>query len=100
LSCDALVEVHDEMELDRAIGGGARVIGVNNRNLRTFNVDLGTSERLGQMIPAEVVKVSESGIRGANDASRLRAAGYDALLVGESLLRRRDRAAAVRELRI
>ncbi|HXI12927.1 MAG TPA: indole-3-glycerol phosphate synthase TrpC [Thermoanaerobaculia bacterium] len=100
LHCDALVEVHDEMELERAIVGGARIIGVNNRNLRTFEVDLGTSERLGRMIPAEVIKVSESGIRSAEDATRLRAAGYDALLVGESLLRRTDRSAAVRELRV
>jgi indole-3-glycerol phosphate synthase len=96
--CDALVEVHDESELERAIEGGARLIGVNNRNLRDFSVDLGTSERLGASIPDGVVKVSESGITCAEDVLRLRGAGFNAFLVGESLLRQHDRAAAVRAL--
>lgn len=96
--CDALVEVHDEQELERAIDGGARIIGVNNRNLRDFSVDLATSERLGALIPADAVKVSESGIRTAADVDRLHAAGFNAFLVGESLLRQHDRAAAVRDL--
>lgn len=96
--CDALVEVHDEAELQRAIGGGARLIGVNNRDLRDFRVDLATSERLGAMIPAGVLKVSESGIRTRDDVDRLTAAGFDAFLVGESLLRQSDRSAAVRQL--
>ncbi len=96
--CDALVEVHDELELERAIDGGARLIGVNNRNLRDFSVDLGTSERLGASIPDGVLKVAESGIRDAEDVRRLRATGFNAFLVGESLLRQRDRAAAVRAL--
>jgi indole-3-glycerol phosphate synthase len=95
---DALVEVHDEEELERAVEGGARLIGVNNRDLRTFAVDLATSERLVQRIPASAIKVSESGIRTRADVQRLRAAGFDAFLVGESLLRQEDRAAAVREL--
>jgi len=97
-SCDALVEVHDEAELDRAIGGGARIIGINNRNLRDFSVDLGASERLAPRIPNGVLRVAESGIKTRGDIDRLRAAGFDAFLVGESLLRQKDRAAAVRKL--
>ncbi len=96
--CDALVEVHDEAELRRAVDGGARLIGVNNRDLRTFHIDLATSERLAASIPAGVVKVAESGIKNRQDVDRLRAAGFDALLVGESLLRQNDRAAAVAAL--
>ncbi len=100
LGCDALVEVHDERELERAIEGGARVIGVNNRNLRDFHVDLATAERLGTRIPADALKVAESGIKTRQDVGRLRAAGFHAFLVGESLLRQNDRAAAVRALMV
>jgi indole-3-glycerol phosphate synthase len=96
--CDALVEVHDEQELERAIEGGARIIGINNRNLRDFSVDLRTSETLVQRIPNGAVKVAESGIKNSQDVDRLRNAGFNAFLVGESLLRQNDRAAAVREL--
>ncbi|HEX6642362.1 MAG TPA: indole-3-glycerol phosphate synthase TrpC [Thermoanaerobaculia bacterium] len=96
--CDALVEVHDEQELERAIEGGARIIGVNNRDLRNFDVDLGISERLGALMPADKIRVAESGIRTRADVDRLRAAGFHAFLVGESLLRQADRAAAVRTL--
>jgi len=96
--CDALVEVHDENELQRAIDGGARLIGINNRNLRDFKVDLATSETLARQMPAGVVKVAESGIKTRADVDRLRAAGFNAFLVGESLLRQSDRAAAVGEL--
>jgi indole-3-glycerol phosphate synthase len=96
--CDALVEVHDERELERAIEGGARIIGVNNRNLRDFRVDLGTAESLAARMPAGVIRVAESGIKTKSDVERLRAAGYSAFLVGESLLRQNDRAAAVRAL--
>ena len=96
--CDALVEVHDEAELARAVGGGARIIGINNRNLRDFSVDLGASERLSLQIPDGVLRVAESGIKTRADVDRLRAAGFDAFLVGESLLRQQDRAAAVRQL--
>lgn len=96
--CDALVEVHDEDELTRAIDGGARLIGVNNRDLRDFHVDLGTSERLSALMPKEAIRVAESGIRAGEDIDRLRAAGFHAFLVGESLLRQTDRAAAVRAL--
>lgn len=97
--CDALVEVHDEEEVQRAIDGGARIIGVNNRDLRTFKVDLATSENLAKKIPAGAIKVAESGIASHADVQRLRSAGFDAFLVGESLLRQNDRAAAVRNLR-
>lgn len=96
--CDALVEVHDEAELDRAIDGGARVIGVNNRNLRDFRVDLGTAEELSKRMPEGTMRVAESGIKTRQDVERLRGAGYSAFLVGESLLRQNDRAAAVRAL--
>ena len=96
--CDALVEVHDEEELQRAMDGGARLIGVNNRDLRSFTVDLATSERLAERMPDGVIRVAESGIREPADVIRLRRAGFHAFLVGESLLRQNDRAAAVRRL--
>jgi len=96
--CDALVEVHDEDELARAVSAGARIIGVNNRDLKSFHVDLATSERLGAKMPADAIRVAESGIRVRADVDRLRAAGFHAFLVGESLLRQEDRAAAVKAL--
>lgn len=96
--CDALVEVHDEEELGRAVDAGARLIGVNNRDLRDFRVDLGISERLGALMPADAIRVAESGIKTHADVVRLRAAGFHAFLVGESLLRQADRAAAVQAL--
>jgi indole-3-glycerol phosphate synthase len=97
--CDALVEVHDEAELERALKAEARIIGVNNRDLKSFRVDLATSERLARSMPEGVLRVAESGIRGREDVQRLRAAGFDAFLVGESLLRQSDRVAAVGALR-
>lgn len=97
--CDALVEVHDEGELQRAIDAKARIIGVNNRDLRSFQVDLATSERLSASMPADAIRVAESGIRSREDVIRLRAAGFHAFLVGESLLRQNDRAGAVAALR-
>ena len=96
--CDALVEVHDEDELQRANEAGARIIGVNNRNLRDFRVDLCTAESLSARIAKTAIKVAESGIRTRHDVVRLGSAGYKAFLVGESLLRQNDRAAAVRAL--
>lgn len=83
----ALVEVHDAGELDRALEAGARVIGVNNRDLRTFETSLEVTFALASRVPAECVLVSESGIRGGEDVSRLGGAGVDAVLVGEWLLR-------------
>ncbi|MCM2317232.1 MAG: indole-3-glycerol phosphate synthase TrpC [Thermoanaerobaculia bacterium] len=99
LGRDALVEVHDDRELDVAIDGGARLVGVNNRNLRDFSVDLGTSERLGARIPESALRVTESGIHTRADVEQLLRSGFRAFLVGESLLRQADRAAGVRRLR-
>jgi indole-3-glycerol phosphate synthase len=95
----ALVEVHNEAELDRALEAGAEILGVNNRDLRTFEVSLETSERLAARMPAGVVKVAESGIHSAEDVRRLREAGFDAFLVGEHLMKSGDPAAALRALR-
>ena len=93
-----LVEVHDEEELQPAVASGARMIGVNNRNLHTFQVDLATSLGLAGKIPSGVVKVSESGIHSVADVHRLRAAGYQAFLVGEHLMKAADPAQALRAL--
>ena len=94
----ALVEVHDEAELQLALDSGAQLIGVNNRNLRTFECNLETSLRLAELFPPEVIRVSESGIRTAEDVHRLRAAGYHAFLIGEHLMRSHDPLNAVRTL--
>jgi indole-3-glycerol phosphate synthase len=94
----ALVEVHDEEELDRALGAGSRVVGINARNLRTLEVDRSVFERLAPGIPGGIVKVAESGVRGPNDLMRYAAAGADAVLVGEGLVTTRsprDAAAAL-----
>jgi len=95
----ALVEVHDAEELKRAVASGAEIIGVNSRDLRTFEVRLETSLELAERIPPGVIRVAESGIRTADDVRRLRAAGYHACLVGEHLMTAEDPAAAVRALR-
>jgi indole-3-glycerol phosphate synthase len=94
----ALVEVHDRRELDLAIASGAGLIGVNNRNLRTFEVRLETSLELSQHMPAGALLVSESGIHTPADIARLRAAGYSAFLVGEHLMKAADPADALRAL--
>jgi indole-3-glycerol phosphate synthase len=94
----ALVEVHDERDLAAALVAGARLIGVNHRDLRTFEVDLGLTERLHGRIPRDLTLVSESGIRGAADARRMRKAGAHAVLVGELLMRAPDPAACIRDL--
>jgi indole-3-glycerol phosphate synthase len=95
----ALVEVHDEGELDRALESEADLIGVNNRDLRTFDVRLETSERLAARMPANALKVSESGIHSREDVERLQSAGFQAFLVGEHLMRSGDPAAALKALR-
>ena len=95
---DALVEVHDEAELRRALSAGADLVGVNQRDLVTFEVDRARAARMAPLIPDGVVSVAESGIEGPDDAARLAAAGYGAVLVGESLVRSADAAAAVRAL--
>jgi indole-3-glycerol phosphate synthase len=94
----ALVEVHNRAELDAAIGSGADLIGVNNRDLTTFQVTLETSIELAQAMPPGALLVSESGIHGPEDIARLRSAGYSAFLVGEHLMRSGDPAAALQRL--
>jgi indole-3-glycerol phosphate synthase len=94
----ALIEVHDERDLAKALDAGAGIIGVNNRDLATFEVTLETSLNLAPRIPAGILKVSESGITSAGDIERLRAAGYQAFLVGEHLMKSTDPAAAIRTL--
>jgi indole-3-glycerol phosphate synthase len=98
LGLAALVEVHDEGELERALAVGSRIVGVNQRDLRTFEVDHERACALAGRIPAGVLAVAESGIRDAGDARRLAGAGYDAILVGETLVRAGDRAGALRGL--
>jgi indole-3-glycerol phosphate synthase len=95
----ALVEVHDGDELDVALASGAEIVGVNNRNLNTFEVTLETSLRLVEKIPSNVIKVSESGIHSNSDVRKLVAAGFDAFLVGEHLMKSANPADALRELR-
>ena len=99
LGLSALVETHDEGEVDMALEAGARIIGVNNRNLRDFSVDTENSRRLREQIPAEVLFVSESGVKTAADAAALREIGADAVLVGEAMMRAKDKRAMLAELR-
>lgn len=95
---DALVEVHDEPELETALAAGARLVGVNQRDLVTFAVDHDRAVRMGSLMPAGLVKVAESGVRGRADAQSLRDAGYDAVLVGEHLVTAPDPGAALTDL--
>lgn len=94
----ALVEVHDERELDRALAVGAKIVGINNRDLHTFKVDLATAERLAATVPPGVLTVGESGIATAHDVDRLAHAGVSAILVGEALVKAPDRAGLIRAL--
>jgi len=98
LGLDVLVETHDDAELERALDAGARVVGVNARDLGTFDEDLGVGERLAKVIPPEVVAVAESAIRSTDDAARMADAGFDAVLVGEMLVRAEEPSATVRAL--
>jgi indole-3-glycerol phosphate synthase len=95
---DVLVEIHDERELEHALAADATLIGVNQRDLVTFQVDHERAIRMAGVIPDHAVKVAESGVRGADDARSLRAAGYDAVLVGETLVTSGDPAAAIADL--
>jgi indole-3-glycerol phosphate synthase len=96
---DALFEIHDEPELSRALRHGARLVGVNNRDLASFRTDLAVSERLIPLLPHEIVAVSESGIVTGTDAARVRAAGAHAVLVGEALMKAPDATALIAEIR-
>ena len=98
LGMDALVEVHNEAELDRALESGATLIGVNNRNLRTFEVSLDVSINLARKMPKDVLAVSESGIHSAEDVQRLAGAGYRGFLVGEHLMRAQSPGNALKQL--
>jgi indole-3-glycerol phosphate synthase len=100
IGLDVLVEIHDEVELDVALAAGATMIGVNQRDLMTFHVDHQRAVRVAGLIPDDVVKVAESGVRDASDARSLRDAGYHAVLVGESLVTAADPAAALGALRV
>jgi indole-3-glycerol phosphate synthase len=98
LELDALTEVHDEDEVERALTAGARIIGVNQRDLHTFAVDSSRATRLAKLIPDDALKIAESGIKSHADIERLLGAGYDAALIGEFLVRSQDRGNALKEL--
>ena len=98
LGIAALVETHDEAEIRTAVSAGAKIIGVNNRNLKDFSVDFDNAARLRDRIPADCVYVAESGVRTAEDVQRLRQIGADAALIGETLMRAEDPAMKLREL--
>ena len=99
LGLSALVEAHDENEVQTALNTGARIIGVNNRNLKDFSVDTDNSRRLRELIPRDVLFVSESGVSCAKDVEKLCAIGVDAILIGETLMRAPDKKAKLDELR-
>lgn len=99
LGMSALVEAYSEDEVPRALAAGARVVGVNNRDLRSFSVDFGNSIRLRELVGPERIYVSESGVSCREDVARLEAAGVDAVLIGETLMRAEDKAAMLAELR-
>ncbi|HIX71916.1 MAG TPA: indole-3-glycerol phosphate synthase TrpC [Candidatus Anaerobutyricum stercoripullorum] len=99
LGLSALVEAHDEGEVRTALRAGARVVGVNNRNLKDFSVDTENSRRLRELVPEDVIFVSESGVRDAEDIRRLSAMGADAVLIGETLMRAKDKNATLAAFR-
>jgi indole-3-glycerol phosphate synthase len=98
LGMEPLVEVHSAEELRRVLASGARIVGVNNRDLHTLEVRVETSLELAGMIPDDRIAVSESGLRSAEDLRKLRSAGFDAFLIGESFMRQADPGAALRRL--
>ena len=100
LDMDALVEVHDEAEAERALVAGASLFGVNNRDLRSFEVDLGTTERIRPLLPADATVVGESGVHSRQDVARLHAAGVRAILVGEAFMMAADITGKMAELRL
>ena len=98
LGLDALVEVHDESEVDRALEAGASIVGVNNRDLRSLEVDPGRALRLRPRLPAGILSVAESGVRTRDDVRRIESAGFDAVLIGETLVTSSDPATTLMEL--
>jgi indole-3-glycerol phosphate synthase len=98
LSLDCLVEIHSEAEAKEAISSGARIIGINNRDLTTFNVDTGLTSRLRKQLPSGILTVAESGIKSADDVRKLKEAGVDAVLIGESLMKAANRKQFLKEL--
>ena len=99
LGIAALTETHDEAEIRTAVDAGARIIGINNRNLKDFSVDFSNTARLRDLIPADRICVAESGVRGPEDVARLRAVGADAVLIGETLMRAEDKGACLKALK-
>ena len=99
LGLSALVESHDEIEIKRAISAGARIIGVNNRNLKDFSVDMDNAKRLRELVPPEIVFVSESGVKNSDDIKKIRELGADAVLIGEILMRAADKKSKLDELK-
>ncbi|MDE6665764.1 MAG: indole-3-glycerol phosphate synthase TrpC, partial [Ruminococcus sp.] len=99
LGISALVEAHNENEIKTAINAGSRIIGVNNRNLSDFTVDTGNSRRMRELVPSDIIFVSESGVKNADDIKLLREAGADAVLIGETLMRADNKTAKLAELR-
>lgn len=99
LGLSALVEAHDAAEIQRALNCGARIIGVNNRNLRDFTVDTDNAKKLRALVPRDVLFVSESGVKNSDDVKKIRDAGADAVLIGETLMRADDKRAKLNELR-
>ena len=99
LGLSALVEAHDAKEIQRAIACGARIIGVNNRNLKDFSVDMDNAKRLRELVPPEIIFVSESGVQSADDVRRVRELGADAVLIGEVLMRAADKKSKLDELK-
>ena len=99
LGLSALIEAHSAEEIERAIQAGARIVGVNNRDLRTFTVDISNSIRLRNQVPQEILFVAESGIRTAQDIQSLYQAGVNGVLIGETLMRSADKADIIKELR-
>ena len=99
LNISSLVEVHDEYELEKALKAECDIIGVNNRDLKTFNVDINNSIRIAKLIPENVIYISESGIKTYDDIKRLKANNVDAVLIGETLMREKDKTKALKMLR-
>lgn len=98
LGISALVEAHDEAEIRQALCAGARIIGVNNRDLKTFTVDISNSERLRKLVPSDILFIAESGIRYPQDVRRLKEAHVNGVLIGETLMRAKDKAKMLKEL--